>query len=231
MIRVHSGSGDIFLQDKLISRPELKKMYPFGEGTAASKQATLERRFGDITSPSPAARKQFEDWMKNLQSPAIASAKAPGGASERSAEIAALRRSATRRIGGLAVPFSTESLLYDGSFRRRYEIGCFDESLRDGREIKILMEHDETRCIGSTATGELRLKADYFGLHYEATLDAEFTELLAKRGFAVSCGHNPIDVSTEMVRGVYIENFTKSELLEISFVRNPRFGGTRVKLL
>jgi uncharacterized protein len=222
MIRVHTGSGEIFHQDKLISRPELKRLYPFGEGTAASKQATFARKYGDITSPSPVARKQFEDWQKGLCAAPAKTAAPP--------VARATARVATRRIGGCAVPYSVEGRLYD-SYQIRFEIGAFDEFLRSGREVRLLMDHDERQLLGSTTDGELRLKTDYFGLHFEADIDKDLARLLVEREFRVSIGDITIDKSVSMIGGKNVESRTKCDLREISFTKTPRFGGTKVKFL
>jgi HK97 family phage prohead protease len=186
-----------------------------------------KHQLGTITTPvtTPAARQEFEKWMKDLRPAALVSAKTAAPPVAR-----ATARVATRRIGGCAVPYGVEGRLYD-SYLIRFEIGAFDAFLRSGREVRLLMDHDERQLLGSTTDGELRLKTDYFGLHFEADIDKDLARLLVEREFRVSIGDITIDKSVSMIGGKNVESRTKCDLREISFTKTPRFGGTKVKFL
>ena len=109
---------------------------------------------------------------------------------------------------------------------KRLAIGCFDETLRSGREVVLKMEHGG-EPLASTADGSLRLTADGYGLHLEAHPYRTSAGKLAiraalSREYGLSPGYMSESLSGDQI--VAVEG-----LIEISLVRRPLFGSTRLE--
>src|SRR5688572_14040416 len=66
-------------------------------------------------------------------------------------------------IVGYAAIF--DALSYDlGGFRERIAVGAFTRSLRDGADVRALVDHDPVRILGRNKSGTLRLKPNAKGL-------------------------------------------------------------------
>jgi HK97 family phage prohead protease len=117
----------------------------------------------------------------------------PGQIERRFAEVkaAGLRHRATGgalpspgRLTGLAAPFDVPAAI--GGFTEVIRPGAFGASLAANSDIRALVDHDDSRLLGRTRTGSLRLFETRAGLAFE--LDLPDTTLgrdvyaLAKRG-------------------------------------------------
>jgi uncharacterized protein len=93
-------------------------------------------------------------------------------------------RALGRRLHGVAAPFDV--VAHINGFDERILPGAFAESLADGHDILALVDHDQTKLLGRTKTGSLRLQEARQGLMFE--LDVPETSLgrdvlsLAERG-------------------------------------------------
>lgn len=52
-----------------------------------------------------------------------------------------------------------------GGFVERIAPGCFDRALREGDDVRCLINHDPSLLVGRTKNGSLRLRSDAVGLH------------------------------------------------------------------
>jgi HK97 family phage prohead protease len=93
-------------------------------------------------------------------------------------------RVAGRRLEGFAATFHTEARIAD--FVEIIRPGAFSTSLRSGRDVVALVDHDPTRLLARTKTGTLKLEEDARGLKF--TIDLPDTQsardvlALAERG-------------------------------------------------
>ena len=93
-------------------------------------------------------------------------------------------RAKGRRLEGYAALFNHETDL--GTFREAIRAGAFSPSLRSGRDILALADHDPHRVLARTKSGTLRLSEDSRGLAFD--LDIPDTQAgrdilaLAERG-------------------------------------------------
>lgn len=77
-------------------------------------------------------------------------------------------RTKGRRLEGYAALYGTEARIND--FRETIAAGAFARSLRAGRDILALADHDPSRLLARTASGTLRLAEDSRGLAFDLDL-------------------------------------------------------------
>jgi len=77
-------------------------------------------------------------------------------------------RAQARRLSGRVATFGVETAI--GGFREVIAPGAFATSLRAGRDILALADHDPARVLARTKSGTLRLAEDDRGLTFELDL-------------------------------------------------------------
>jgi len=78
---------------------------------------------------------------------------------------AEIRAVAGRKLAGYAALFNIEARV--GNFRETIKPGAFHNSLAASNDILCLADHDQTRVLGRTKSGTLRLTEDQRGLAFE----------------------------------------------------------------
>lgn len=120
-----------------------------------------------------------------------------------------------------------------GEFVERVCKGAFKKALKRNDDIKILLNHDATRELGSTKQGNLELKEDNIGLHARATIyDKEvIDDARNNRLVGWSFGFHDIDVDRSMHEGVVYRTIRDLDLREVSILNNkktPAYEGTLI---
>lgn len=120
-----------------------------------------------------------------------------------------------------------------GEFVERVCKGAFKKALKRNDDIKILLNHDATRELGSTKQGNLELKEDNIGLHARATIyDKEvIDDARNNRLVGWSFGFHDIDVDRSMHEGVVYRTIRDLDLREVSIINNkksPAYEGTLI---
>lgn len=122
-----------------------------------------------------------------------------------------------------------------GQFIERICKGAFKRALERNGDVKILLNHDKGRVLGSTRQGNLELREDNIGLKARATItDKEVIEK-AKRGELVgwSFGFHdrPNGVIKRMIDGMLHRSVEDLDLDEVSILdntKNPAYDGTLI---
>lgn len=120
-----------------------------------------------------------------------------------------------------------------GQFIERICKGAFKKALQRNNDVKILLNHNPEKVLGSTAQGNLELIEDNIGLHARATItDKEVVEK-AKRGELVgwSFGFYDRSVIKRVVDGMLHRNVEDLDLDEVSILDNtktPAYDGTLI---
>lgn len=120
-----------------------------------------------------------------------------------------------------------------GQFIERICKGAFKKALQRNDDVKILLNHNPNRELGSTKQGNLELKEDNIGLHARATItDKEVVEK-AKRGELVgwSFGFYDRSVIKRVIDGMLHRNVEDLDLDEVSILDNtktPAYDGTLI---
>lgn len=120
-----------------------------------------------------------------------------------------------------------------GKFIERVKKGAFKRALERNDDVKILLNHDSERELGSTAKGNLELKEDNIGLYARACItDKEVIEK-ARNGELVgwSFGFYDRDVVKRMIDGILHRDINDLDLDEVSILDNtktPAYDGTLI---
>ncbi len=110
--------------------------------------------------------------------------------------------------------------------------GAFNKALKRGNDIKVLLNHDENKELGSTKAGNLKLNEDNIGLHARATITDKEVIDKARKGELVgwSFGFNDVDVDeSEEKQGMPVRAVKDLDLKEVSILdrtRTPAYDGT-----
>ena len=122
-----------------------------------------------------------------------------------------------------------------GQFRERIKAGAFRRAIERNDDIHILLNHDQSRDLGSTKRGNLELNEDNIGLRARATItDADFVAK-ARRGDLVgwSFGFTDRDVTRSEEHGMATRDVNDLDLYEVSILdrsRVPAYSGTLVQV-
>lgn len=157
------------------------------------------------------------------------------------AEAAEIRAAedGSRKVSGYFAVYNRWSPVY-GNFRERIAPGFFDSVL--GNDVRALFNHDDSRLLGRSKAGTLRLASDETGLHGEiepipeTPTGAEVIENLRLRNltgasFAFSLPAKEGDVWAKAADGVWERTLIRAAgLFDVSVVTNPFYPDTAVGL-
>lgn len=121
-----------------------------------------------------------------------------------------------------------------GQFIERICKGAFKKAIGRSEDIKILLNHDWNKVLGSTKEGNLELYEDNIGLHARAEItDAEVIEK-AKRNDLVgwSFGFSDREVDNSVEKGMPIREVKDLDLFEVSILdrtKTPAYDGTLIE--
>lgn len=121
-----------------------------------------------------------------------------------------------------------------GQFIERICKGAFGKALKRNDDVKILLNHDPDKLLGSQKQGNLELEEDNIGLRARATItDPEVVET-AKRGDLVGWSFGFYDRDVDMKRdesGLPLRDVKDLDLEEVSLLDKraiPAYDGTLV---
>ena len=120
-----------------------------------------------------------------------------------------------------------------GQFIERICKGAFKRALQRNDDVKILLNHNPQRVLGSTKQGNLELEEDNIGLRAKATItDPEVIEK-ARNGELVgwSFGFTDRDVENTVERGMPTRAVKDLNLEEVSILdrtKTPAYDGTLI---
>lgn len=122
-----------------------------------------------------------------------------------------------------------------GQFVERICKGAFKRALERNDDVRLLLNHDWERDLGSTKDGNLELTEDAIGLRARATItDNEVVEK-ARNGDLVgwSFGFSDRDVDTHDENGMTTRDVKDLDLFEVSILdrtKTPAYDGTLVSV-
>lgn len=124
-----------------------------------------------------------------------------------------------------------------GKFIERMCKGAFGKALKRNDDVKLLLNHNPKRVLGSTKQGNLELKEDNIGLHARATVtDKEVIEK-ARNGELVGWSFGFTDVPDGVESGVdqetklplrRVRDLNLGEVSVLDNTKSPAYDGTLV---
>lgn len=121
-----------------------------------------------------------------------------------------------------------------GQFLERICAGAFKRALGRNDDVRLLLNHDETRDLGGTKDGNLELNEDNIGLHAKATIKDPEVIKMARNGDLVGWSFGFYDRDVELKRdedGLPLRNVRDLDLEEVSILdksKVPAYDGTLV---
>lgn len=139
---------------------------------------------------------------------------------------------AGKTLFGRAAQYGRTSQLIYGYFTEELAQGCFDESLKSGRDVFCTVDHDPCRLLGRESAKTLKLIPGSEGIDVECTVgDYSYARNLVSaigrkdlRG--MSFVFDVLDCAEEMRAGVPHRIVKKADLYEVSFVFFPAYPQT-----
>lgn len=122
-----------------------------------------------------------------------------------------------------------------GGFVERINKGAFADAIKQNSDIHVLLNHDWTRDLGSTAKGNLELNEDSIGLHARAEIYDEDVINKARNGELVGWSFgftdNDVDTETDPDTKLPLRKVRSLNLYEVSILdnsRTPAYEGTLI---
>lgn len=120
-----------------------------------------------------------------------------------------------------------------GQFVERICKGAFKSAIKRNDDIHILLNHDWSRDLGSTRSGELELEENNIGLYARATIHDPDVIAKARNGELIgwSFGFRDRDVENTVERGMPTRAVKDLDLFEVSILdrsKSPAYEGTLI---
>jgi HK97 family phage prohead protease len=114
--------------------------------------------------------------------------------------------------------------------------GAFKRALDEKQDVRLTVGHDQSKILGRTKSGTLKLSTDSLGLRFDAELpDTQLgrdTVISIRRGDLadMSFAFRPTADSWQTRDGKQINVIEDLDLHDVSFVGSPAYKGTDVRL-
>ena len=139
------------------------------------------------------------------------------------------------KLVGYAAVFDTlsEDL---GGFRERVASGAFDRTLKEGADVRALVDHDPSKMIGRNKAKTLKLKVDKKGLHTtidlpDTTAGRDIKESVNRGDVdGMSFGFITVTDAWEMQDKETVRTLKDVDLFDVSPVTFPAYPDTSVAL-
>ncbi len=122
-----------------------------------------------------------------------------------------------------------------GRFVERIDKGAFNDAIQRNSDIHVLLNHDWTRDLGSTAKGNLELEEDNIGLHARAEIyDKDVIEKARKHqlvGWSFGFTDKDVEEATDEETKLPLRKVRGLNLYEVSILdnsRTPAYVGTSI---
>ncbi len=138
-----------------------------------------------------------------------------------------------RTLSGYAAVFDTRSADL-GGFVEQIRRGAFASSLKSGKDIRALVDHETRLLLGRTTTKTLSLKEDRKGLAFTVKLPRtsyadDLLELVRRGDVAgMSFGFTALAEEWDMEGEIVVRTLTNIDLGEITVTSIPAYSGTSV---
>ena len=122
-----------------------------------------------------------------------------------------------------------------GYFFERICSGAFGKALKRAKDVKILLNHDKKRELGSVSKGNLKLDEDAIGLHFWSRIDDPKVVELARNKKLVGCSFGFYDrvIEQGIEQGLPLRIVRDLDLAEVSILDDtkiPAYDGTLISV-
>lgn len=124
-----------------------------------------------------------------------------------------------------------------GEFIEKICAGAFGRALKRNDDVRILLNHDASRDLGGTGSGELELEEDNIGLHARATItDPQVVDDARKGnlvGWSFGFTDREVSVTQDNETGLPFRAVRDLDLYEVSILnreKSPAYNGTLVNV-
>lgn len=154
---------------------------------------------------------------------------------ERRMSVEARMQVEDRKIRGTAIVFNSQSLDL-GGFREIILPEAVDRTLRDGLDVRALVDHDTGRIIGRTRSGTLALRKTRRGLEVEidppdTSYARDLIESVSRGDISgMSFGFRVVSDDWRMEDGEPIREVRDMIVSEVSVVGFPAYEATNVQI-
>lgn len=141
-----------------------------------------------------------------------------------------------KKIRGYAIRFNSTSVDL-GGFREQIAPEAIDRTLRDGLDVRMLVDHDTSKVLGRTRSGTLLLRKDSQGLRIENEPDQEISYArdimrAVARGdvSGMSFAFRTLEDEWDYKGKVPLRTVTDMTISEVSIVCFPAYTATDVEV-
>lgn len=145
--------------------------------------------------------------------------------------------SESKKLVGYVVQWNKESETLWGEYVERFAPNAFTDSLKSGKDVRALFEHDHTKLLGRTSSGTLKLEEDSTGLRFELIPpDTQLgRDLLVsvERGdiSGMSFGFRTIKNEWDFSVEPNLRTVQQAELVEITVTSIPAYPDSSLEIL
>lgn len=143
----------------------------------------------------------------------------------------------SKKLVGYVVQWNKESETLWGEYVERFAPNAFTDSLKSGKDVRALFEHDHTKLLGRTSSSTLKLEEDSTGLRFELIPpDTQLgRDLLVsvERGdiSGMSFGFRTIKNEWDFSVEPNLRTVQQAELVEITVTSIPAYPDSSLEIL
>ena len=143
----------------------------------------------------------------------------------------------SKKLVGYVVQWNKESETLWGEYVERFAPNAFADSLKSGKDVRALFEHDHTKLLGRTSSGTLKLEEDSTGLRFELIPpDTQLGKDLlvsVERGdiSGMSFGFRTIKNEWDFSVEPNLRTVQQAELVEITVTSIPAYPDSSLEIL
>lgn len=141
-----------------------------------------------------------------------------------------------QKLTGYVVKWNSPSEVLFCDFIEQFSPNAFAETLKEGKDVRVLFEHDHSKLLGRTRSNTLKLEQDNIGLRFEltppdTTLGRDLLVSVERGDISgMSFGFLPLEETWDFEKEPVLRQIQKAELFEITVTSIPAYPESSVEL-
>jgi phage prohead protease, HK97 family len=141
-----------------------------------------------------------------------------------------------QKLTGYVVKWNSPSEVLFCDFIEQFSPNAFAETLKEGKDVRALFEHDHSKLLGRTRSNTLKLEQDNIGLRFEltppdTTLGRDLLVSVERGDISgMSFGFLPLEETWDFEKEPVLRQIQKAELFEITVTSIPAYPESSVEL-